>query len=68
MRREVLNKVPELPPDYQLDSSHPDILVLRRPDATAVASFSAGWFAVEAVERAAVKDLHRPWWRRIFGG
>jgi hypothetical protein len=68
MRREALNKVPELPPDYQLDSSHPDILVLRRPDGTAVASFSAEWFAIEAVERAAVKDLHGPWWRRIFGG
>jgi hypothetical protein len=48
-----------LPPDYRLDTSDPAIWVLRRPDGTGTAYFSA-WSAIrETVECAAKDDDNR---------
>jgi hypothetical protein len=45
-----------LPPGYSLDLSDPDVLVLRCPDGTAVARFSARGAAAEVIEREAMAD------------
>jgi hypothetical protein len=42
-----------LPPGYRVDRSDPDILVLRSPDGTAVARFSARGATTKAIEREA---------------
>jgi hypothetical protein len=42
-----------LPPGYSLDHSDPDVLVLRSPDGTAIARFSAQGATAEAIEREA---------------
>ena len=44
---------PRLPPGYVLDRSDPDVLVLRCPDGTEVARFSARGATAEAIEREA---------------
>ena len=41
---------PRLPPGYSLDLSDPDVLVLRCPDGTAIARFSAQGATAEAIE------------------
>jgi hypothetical protein len=46
---------PRLPPSYSLDLSDPDVLVLRSPDGTAIARFSAQGAKAEAIEREARK-------------
>ena len=52
---EVLTRLPE---GYRLDLvSDPDTPVLRRPDGTAVACFSAWGMADEAIEKEALEDL-----------
>jgi hypothetical protein len=52
---------PKLPEGYHLDlASDPDAPVLRRPDGTAAARFSARGMTEEAIEREALEDkLHR---------
>ena len=45
-----------LPPGYILDESCPDILVLRRPDGTTAAVFSALAATPESIQRAAWED------------
>ena len=47
---------PRLPPGYSLDRSDPDVLVLRCPDGTVVARFSAQGATLEAIEREARND------------
>lgn len=42
-----------LPPGYSLDRSDPDVLVLRSPDETEVARFSARGATAEAIEQEA---------------
>jgi hypothetical protein len=42
-----------LPPVYSLERSDPDVLVLRAPDGTIVARFSARGATAEAIEREA---------------
>jgi hypothetical protein len=42
-----------LPPDYRLDHSDPDVLVLRCPHGTVVARFSAWGAKAEAIEQEA---------------
>ena len=42
-----------LPPGYSLDRSDPDVLVLRCPNGTAIARFSARGATAEAIEREA---------------
>jgi hypothetical protein len=42
-----------LPPGYGLDESDPDIVVLRRPDGTKVAVFSALGATFESIQQAA---------------
>jgi hypothetical protein len=42
-----------LPPGYTLERSDPDVFVLRCPDGTAVAHFSAQGVTAEAIEREA---------------
>ena len=51
----------KLPEGYRLDlSSDPDAPVLRRPDGTAAARFSAWGMTKEAIEQEALEDLlHR---------
>jgi hypothetical protein len=49
----------QLPPGYRLDTSETAIWVLRRPDETAAAYFSAWSASREAVERAARGDHRR---------
>ena len=49
---------PQLPPGYSLDRSDPDVLILRYPQGTAVARFSARGAAAEAIEREA-RTHHR---------
>lgn len=61
-----------LPPGYSLDESDPDVLVLRRPDGTTAAVFSALGATPEAIQRAAWevhegRQPRRPWYRRWFG-
>jgi len=53
--------LPKLPEGYRLDlASDPDAPVLRRPDGTAAARFSARGMTEEAIEREALEDmLHR---------
>jgi hypothetical protein len=53
--------LPKLPEGYHLDlASDPDAPVLRRPDGTAAARFSARGMTEEAIEREALEDmLHR---------
>ena len=54
-RRKVPPKLPEV---YRLDLlSDPDAPVLRRPDGTAAARFSAWGMTKEAIEREALEDL-----------
>ncbi len=48
-----------LPPGYILDESCPDILVLRRPDGTTAAVFSALAATPQAIEEAAREDHER---------
>jgi hypothetical protein len=47
---------PGLPTHYYLDESDPDVLVLRRPDGTFVASFSAEGATREGLLEAAKED------------
>ena len=49
---------PRLPPGYVLDRLDPDVLILRCPQGTVVARFSARGATAEAIEREARKD-HR---------
>jgi hypothetical protein len=42
-----------LPSDYSLERSDPDVLVLRCPNGTAIARFSARGATTEAIEREA---------------
>jgi hypothetical protein len=42
-----------LPPGYSLDRSDPDVLVLRCPNGTEVARFSAMGATAEAIEQEA---------------
>jgi hypothetical protein len=42
-----------LPPGYSLDRSDPDVLVLRCPDGTTVARFSARGATTETIEHEA---------------
>ena len=49
----LLSKELRLPPGYSLDHSDPDVLVLRCPDGTAIARFSAQGATAEAIEREA---------------
>ena len=44
---------PRLPPGYVLDRSDPDVLVLRCPQGTVIARFSAWGVTAEAIEREA---------------
>jgi hypothetical protein len=44
---------PRLPPGYVLDRSDPDVLVLRCPQGTVVARFSARGATGEVIEREA---------------
>ena len=44
---------PRLPPGYALDRSDPDVLVLRCPEGTTIARFSARGAKAEAIEREA---------------
>jgi hypothetical protein len=44
---------PRLPSGYSLDRSDPDVLVLRCPQGTAVARFSAQGATAEAIEQEA---------------
>jgi len=45
-----------LPPGYVLDASDPDVLVLRRPDGSSVAAFSARGADPSELRRAAEED------------
>jgi hypothetical protein len=47
------SREPRLPSGYSLDRSDPDVLVLRCPQGTAVARFSAWGATAEAIEREA---------------
>jgi hypothetical protein len=47
------SREPRLPPGYRLDHSDPDVLVLRCPQGTAVARFSAQGATVETIEQEA---------------
>jgi hypothetical protein len=47
---------PGLPTHYYLDGSDPDVLVLRRPDGTFVAAFSAEGATREGLLEAAKED------------
>ena len=49
---------PRLPPGYALDRSDPDVLVLRCPQGTVIARFSARGATAEAIEREA-RTHHR---------
>ncbi len=52
------HRPPKLPEGYRLDlASDPDSPVLRRPDGSAVAHFSARGMTYEAIEREALEDL-----------
>jgi hypothetical protein len=42
-----------LPPGYRVDRSDPDVLVLRCPNGTVVARFSAWGVTAEAIEQEA---------------
>ena len=42
-----------LPPGYSLDESDPDVVILRRPDGTTVAVFSASGATPESIQQAA---------------
>ena len=44
---------PRMPPGYVLDRSDPDVLVLRSPQGTVIARFSAQGAKAEAIEREA---------------
>ena len=44
---------PRLPPGYVLDRSDPDVLILRCPQRTVIARFSAWGATAEAIEREA---------------
>jgi hypothetical protein len=48
-----------LPPSYYLDESDPDILILRRPDDTFVAAFSAQGATREGIVEAAKEDYYK---------
>jgi hypothetical protein len=47
---------PRLPPGYSLERSDPEVLVLRCPDGTVAARFSAQGVTTEAIEREAIAD------------
>ena len=47
------SREPRLPSGYSLDLSDPDVLVLRSPQGTAVARFSARGATPEAIEHEA---------------
>ena len=47
------SKDPRLPPGYRVDRSDPDVLVLRCPQGTVVAHFSAWGVTAEAIEHEA---------------
>ena len=54
----TLWKALKLPPDYRLELG-PDVLVLRRADNSAVATFSASGVVPECVEVAAWENTRR---------
>jgi hypothetical protein len=47
------SREPRLPPGYSLDRSDPEVLVLRSPEGTAIARFSAQGATAEAIEQEA---------------
>jgi hypothetical protein len=47
------SREPRLPPGYSLERSDPDVLVLRCPEGTAIARFSAQGATAEAIEKEA---------------
>jgi hypothetical protein len=49
--------IPGLPPGYILDESDPDVFVLRRPDGSFLAAFSALGATEESIRQVAVEDL-----------
>jgi hypothetical protein len=56
------SREPRLPPGYSLDLSDPDVLVLRCPDGTAIARFSAQGATAEAIEREARRHYRAHYW------
>ena len=48
---------PYLPSGYTLDETDPDVIVLRRPDGSGVATFSAVEAGPREVERSAWEDF-----------
>ena len=51
-----------LPPGYSLDRSDPDVLVLRSPDGTALARFSARGATTKAIEQEAWRHYRAQNW------
>jgi len=47
-----------LPPDYALNASDPDVLLLLRADGTTAAVFSARGATVRGIMEAAEQDVH----------
>jgi hypothetical protein len=47
------SKEVRLPPGYRVDRSDPEVLVLRSPEGTAIARFSAQGATAEAIEQEA---------------
>ncbi len=48
-----------LPSGYWLDESDTDFVVLRRPDGSKVATFSAMGATIESIRETAAQDYHR---------
>jgi hypothetical protein len=57
-----------LPTSYYLDVSDPDLIVLRRSDASYVAAFSAQGATTESIVEAAKEDYQRILDQRLTGG
>jgi hypothetical protein len=55
--REEGRRGPHLPSGYALDETDPDAVVLRRPDGSGVATFSAVGADPREVERSAWEDF-----------
>ena len=60
--------LPFLPTSYYLEVSDPDLLVLRRSDASFVAAFSAQGATTEGIVEAAKQDYQRILDQRLTGG
>ena len=56
------SKEGRLPPGYRVDHSDPDVLVLRCPNWTVVARFSAWGAAAEAIEKEARMHYRERHW------